>query len=60
MDFLEYAQKQYPKTDDVVNILVDSKDTYEKTISLMQAQTTTLTQSIYTMTGIAIQYIDQE
>jgi vancomycin permeability regulator SanA len=55
--FLEYAKSVYPLTDDVVNVIVDSKDTYEViTNTFTSTKTSTLKSSVYTMSGIAIQY----
>lgn len=60
LDFLEYAKTKYPSTDDVVNIIVDSEDTYESSLGIlgMYGSSTTLVQSVYTMSGIAIKYLE--
>jgi hypothetical protein len=57
IEFLEYAKTVYPSTDDIVNIIVDSEDTYEDSVG-MYGSSTSLIKSMYTMSGIAIKYID--
>jgi len=58
-DFLEYAKSVYPETDDVVNIIVDSDNTYQVSTGYTAKTTRTLKSSVYMMSGIAIQYIEQ-
>ncbi len=56
--FLEHAKSVYPTTDDVVNIMVDTAETFEQTNSFMFMPTSNnLVRSIYTMSGIAIEFI---
>jgi len=56
LDFLSYAKTIYPETDDVVNILVDSEETYVIN-PMMPGSTTNLVSADYLMSGIAIQYL---
>lgn len=60
LSFLEHAKTIYPETDDVVNILVDSERIVERTIpgALSFAPVTESSSATYTMTGIAIEYIE--
>jgi len=57
---LKYAKTVYPGTDDVVNIIVDSENTYSvgSTIPGMPVDQSSavLINSVYTMSGIAIAY----
>lgn len=57
LDFLEFAKTKFPSTDDVVNIIVDSEDTYVNSVGMYGA-TNSLTKSVYTMSGIAITYVE--
>jgi len=56
---LEHAKTIYPTADDVVNIIVDTEDTYEGSSGLfgVMGSSSTLINSVYTMSGIAIRYI---
>lgn len=54
--FLEYVKTKYPTADDVVNILVDSEQTIQS--SFMPGVGSKVTSSTYTMTGIAIEYLN--
>lgn len=56
IDFLSYAKTVHPGTDDVVNILVDTEETYE-TNPMMPAGLGNLVSADYVMSGIAIQYL---
>ncbi|NCB01746.1 MAG: hypothetical protein EOM67_06215 [Spirochaetia bacterium] len=58
--FLNYAKTIYPTTDDIVNIIVDTENTYSQSSGFpMMPTTATLVSSVYTMSGIAIEYIEQ-
>ncbi|MBJ2356879.1 MAG: hypothetical protein PHR69_08005 [Sphaerochaeta sp.] len=57
IDFLTYAKTIYPDTDDIVNIIVDSENTYELTASLYGSESR-LVSSSYMMSGIAIAYTE--
>lgn len=56
LGFLSYAKTVYPETDDLVNILVDSEETYESGIGFFGPSTVRVDSS-YVMSGIAIQYL---
>ncbi|AEV28051.1 hypothetical protein SpiGrapes_0187 [Sphaerochaeta pleomorpha str. Grapes] len=56
-ELLQQAKIKYPSADDVVNILVDSEDTFNViTDSFTGAKQTSLVGSVYSMSGIAISY----
>lgn len=56
LDFLAYAKTEHPETDDVVNILVDTEETYSTTSGPF-GSSATLEKAVYMMSGIAIQYL---
>lgn len=56
IDFLAYAKSVHPETDDLVNILVDSEETYESSNAFF-APSSVRVDSSYVMSGIAIQYL---
>ena len=59
IDFLTYAKTIYPDTDDIVNIIVDSENSYEMTAS-PYGNDSRLVSSSYMMSGIAIAYTEYE
>lgn len=56
IDFLSYAKTIHPETDDVVNILVDTEETYTSN-PMAPASLGNLVSADYVMSGIAIQYL---
>jgi hypothetical protein len=59
-ELLKQAKIQYPEADDVVNIIVDSEDTYSVIVdTMMGTQQRSLIGSVYSMSGIAIEYVGQ-
>jgi hypothetical protein len=56
LDFLTYAKSVYPKADDLVNILVDTEDTYRYSEGPF-GDSLFLIVSRYKMSGFAIQYL---
>jgi len=57
LDFLTYAKTIYPNTDDVVNIIVDSENSYEVSTN-PYGPSSRLVSSSYMMSGIAIAFIE--
>ena len=56
IDFLTYAKTIHPDTDDVVNIIVDTEETYESN-PMMPTSLGNLVSADFIMSGIAIQYL---
>jgi|GEM_PF-5297078 len=56
LDFLAYAKTVHAETDDVVNILVDTEETYTTTSGPF-GLSVALEKAVYMMSGIAIQYL---
>ena len=56
LDFLSYAKSVYPETVDLVNILVDTEETYESSNGLLGSSSVRVDSS-YLMSGIAIKYL---
>jgi uncharacterized alpha/beta hydrolase family protein len=57
IDFLTYAKTIYPDTDDIVNIIVDSENSYEVTTN-PYGPDSRLISSSYMMSGIAIAFTE--